>query len=347
MSGQKTVLITGGAGFIGANLIRTLLATSNYQIHAVIAPNSSLWRLTDILPNITIHEIDLSNTAAIRALVHTIKPNLIYHLAAYGGMPNELQSTMVYDVNFYGTMHLLNACKEIGFDCFINTGSSSEYGMKQEPMHEAMALEPLSDYGVAKAAATQYCLKEALFNKLPIYTIRPFSVYGDYELGTRLIPTIMVNALTNQRISLSNPTSVRDFIYIHDLINGYRQVTEQRPTQAHIFNLGSGQQSTIGDVVTLVQSIIGKPLDVAWGSAAARPWEPTHWQANTHQAQTMLGWHPNYTLEQGLRASIAWFNANVERYLDRKDGNADNAASQGHPSATKTNIRGHGTSMPS
>jgi len=346
MSGQKTVLITGGAGFVGANLIRTLLAQSDCKIHTIIAPHSNLWRLTDLLSSITIHEIDLSNTAAIRSLIPAIKPNIIYHLAAYGGMPNELQSTMVYDVNFYGTINLIQACKEIGFDCFINTGSSSEYGMKQEPMDEAMAPEPLSDYGVAKAAATHYCQKEALFNKLPIYTIRPFSVYGDYELSTRLMPTIIVNALANKPITLSSKTHVRDFIYIHDLINAYLKITERRPSHAHIFNIGSGQQSTIADVVSQVQSIMGRQLNVVWGSAAARPWEPTRWQANTHRAQTVLEWRPAHTLEQGLQASIAWFNANLSRYLDRKDCNA--YANQAPHHTTDTTKTGrHSTSMSS
>lgn len=344
MSRKKTVLITGGAGFIGTNLIRTLLTKADYQLHTVVAPNTNLWRLTDILPNITVHEIDLSDTSAIHTLVHAIKPTLIYHLAAYGGMPNERTPNMIYDVNFYGTLNLLQACKEVGFDCFINTGSSSEYGMKQEPMHEEMALEPISDYGVAKVAATQYCLKEALFNKLPIYTIRPFSVYGDYELSTRLIPTIIVNALTNQPITLSSPTHVRDFIYIHDLIDAYLKITQIRPSHAHIFNIGSDQQSTIADVTSLVQSIMNKQLNVAWGSAAARPWEPTQWQANTQRAQTVLGWQPNHTLEQGLRSSIAWFNTNLSWYLDRKDCNA-NIHQTSSAAAHTTQPGPHSTSM--
>jgi nucleoside-diphosphate-sugar epimerase len=348
VSRKKTILITGGAGFIGTNLIRTLLTEANYQLHTVVAPNTNLWRLTNILPNITVHEIDLSNTAAITTLVHTIKPTIIYHLAAYGGMPNERTPNMIYDVNFYGTLNLLQACKEVGFDCFINTGSSSEYGMKQEPMDEAMALEPLSDYGVAKAAATNYCQKEALFNKLPIYTIRPFSVYGDYELSTRLMPTIIVNALANKPITLSSQTHVRDFIYIHDLINAYLKITERRPSHAHIFNIGSGQQSTIADVVSHVQSIMGKQLNVIWGSAAARPWEPTRWQANIDRAQTVLEWHPTHTLEQGLRASITWFNANLSWYLDRKDSNAhaNQATTPGYTNDTTKTGR-HSTSMSS
>lgn len=314
MKTLQPILVTGGAGFIGANLVRNLIKTTHNPIHLLVEKNSNLWRLSDISNALVIHEIDLSDSESVRTLIQAFKPATIFHLAAYGGMCTQLNQKQIYDINFYGTINLLNACKEVGFECFINTGSSSEYGMQDSPMSETMALEPVSDYAVAKAAATQFCLKEALFHKLPIYTIRPFSVYGDYEMPSRLIPTIMTNALQQKSIHLSSPHFVRDYIYIDDMIALYRTVADTLPTQAHIFNGGTGIQSSINDVITAVQDLLPQPLSVIWGASTPRPWEPTHWQADITRSKNILNWQPAYNLHDGLKATMTWFSHHLEFY---------------------------------
>ncbi len=309
------VLVTGGAGFIGANLVRKLVAHQlDATVHLLVEKQSDLHRLSDLLDKLVIHEIDLTDAAGVRTLVLAIRPGVIYHLASYGGMPHQRDQMTVYNVNFYGTITLLNACKEVGFSCFVNTGSSSEYGMQPVAMSERQLLEPISDYAVAKAAATQFCLKEALFNKLPVYTVRPFSVYGDYEMPTRLIPTIIANALEGKPINLSASHYVRDYIYISDMVDVLIAVTKKLPTDAFIFNGGTGVQSTIQDVVDTVGNILQKPLTVNWGTQVPRPWEPARWQADIAQTSQALQWAPRYNLHQGLVASIDWFEKHLNLY---------------------------------
>ena len=157
---MKTYLITGGTGFIGSHLVRRLVQ-QNERVHLIIENDANLWRIDDLSKNINVHEMSLADHQRVTNLVTAIRPDRILHLASYGGMPYESNQQLIYDVNFYGTMNLLNACKSFGFECFINTGSSSEYGKKQTAMHEDDVLAPVSDYAVAKAAATQFCLKEA------------------------------------------------------------------------------------------------------------------------------------------------------------------------------------------
>jgi nucleoside-diphosphate-sugar epimerase len=318
MEHSTPIFITGGAGFIGANLVHKLIRDGHTTLHVLIEKNSDLWRLQPALNNLTLHEITLTDHTGIRHLIQSIKPTHIFHLASFGGMPHQNDQQTIYDVNFYGTINLFNACKEIGFECFINTGSSSEYGIQDQPMHERMLLEPVSDYGVAKAAATQFCLKEALFNKLPVYTIRPFSVYGDYEMPTRLIPTVLVNALQGTPINLSSPYSVRDFIYIEDLIELYCAVAQKPPHTMYVLNGGTGMQSTIHDVVDTVEKLIGKKLIINWGSSTPRPWEPRSWRADSTQTQTHTGWTPLYTLQEGLSNSLIWIAQHIAHYT-RKD----------------------------
>ena len=316
---MKKYLITGGAGFIGANLIRTLVKKSNTIIHIIEPPGANFWRLEDLKDKVQVHEINLINFAAINELVSSIKPDIIFHLASYGGLPTQKDQFMIYQVNLMGTVNLINACKSIGFECFVNTGSSSEYGKKEVPMKEEDVLEPNSDYGVAKAAATQFCYKEALMNKLPIYTIRPFSVYGDYEAPTRLIPTVINKFLTKKPLQLSNPNNVRDFIYIDDMVAMYLAVAHKKPNSTFVFNAGTGVQSSIKDVVQTVQIITQKTIDIQWQASTPRPWEPKTWQADIEVAVTNLAWKPNYGLLKGLEINIQYLRNKLMKAADSNE----------------------------
>lgn len=313
---MKKILVTGGTGFIGSNLIRSLL-NQQHELYLFVQPNDSLWRIKDISEKLQLFFVGLTEYEAVERLVQTIRPDQVFHLASFGGMPFELDQKMIFDVNFYGTMNLLNACKKFGFECFINTGSSSEYGKKELPMSEDMVLEPISDYAVSKAASTQACLKEALSNKLPVYTVRPFSVYGDAELKTRLVPTIITSMLNNQPLCLSNPHLVRDFIYIDDMIRAITTIADKKPTNQFIFNAGSGLQSTIQEVVDAAQACWPKELTVQWGMHTPRPWEPTHWVADITRAEQILDWKPQYSLLTGIKKTIAWFKDNEHLYNER------------------------------
>ncbi len=310
---MKICLVTGGAGFVGANLVHRLVK-QGCVVHIFEQRGADLWRLSEVLSEIIVHEIDLIEFDKVSTLVKTVKPDTIFHLAASGVMPQQRDQILVYKVNFDGTINLLNACKEIGFECFINTGSSSEYGLKNIPMSEDLVLEPICDYGVSKAAATQYCLKHACFNDLPVYTIRLFSAYGDYEMPTRLIPHVLVRALTNQPLSLSSPNNVRDFIYIEDIVDAYLAIAEKKPKEHFIFNAGTGVQSSIKDVIVLLEKIRGKKLEVHWGKEPLRPWEPKTWLADVSRSKKVLGWQVKFSLEQGLEKSLKWFENHMNFY---------------------------------
>ncbi len=317
---------------MGSHLIRKLKNKAG-TIHALVRPQEELWRINDIAQSITLHEVDLTNHLAVSELIKQINPDIIYHCASYGGMPFELQTEKVYEVNFFSSMHLFNECKKQGFKAFIATGSSSEYGRKELPLHEKMLLEPVSDYAVAKAAATQFFVKEALFNKLPVYVVRPFSVYGDAELSTRLIPTILKGAIHKTPIMLSHPHYVRDYIYISDMIESLIAVEETLPQNNFIFNAGTGTQSTIQDVVKTVSTITGYPLEVVWGTQKPREWEPKKWIADIEEASTILRWKPKHTLRQGLEKSLTWFEKFYNHANTQKGAHESDSA---HTSTTTT-----------
>lgn len=293
-------LITGGNGFIGANLVRKLL-TQNKHVFVLTEPNPNLWRLQDILDKITLVECDITNKNQVNKAIEQIKPDVIFHMAAMGVIPGKTDLKQLFDVNFFGTINLLEACKKVGFQCFINTGSASEYGNKNEPLREDMQLEPQDPYSLSKASSTMYCNKEARLNNLPIYTIRPFGVYGAYEHEHRIIPTLLRGIKTGETVELASPNSVRDFVYIKDVVDFYIMLSEKRPPNAHVFNCGTGKQYTIKELVEIVEKVTGEKLNVKWGTVKSRPWEFKVWQANMQRSHEVLGWKAKYSLEDGIR----------------------------------------------
>jgi nucleoside-diphosphate-sugar epimerase len=133
-------------------------------------------------------------------------------------------------------------------------------------------------------------------------------------MPSRLIPSILVNALQNKQINLSSPNFVRDFIYVKDFVDFCILLALVKPEQQYVFNAGTGVQSTIKDVIKAVQAIVKKPLDICWGASIPRPWEPKVWQANIDKAKEFLGWTPKYLLKDGLTESLNWFDQNINCY---------------------------------
>ena len=316
---MKNYLVTGGSGFIGANLIKTLVE-QHKKVFVLVEKNANLWRIKNLLNSVRIHEDDITNEHSINKFIQTINPDIIFHLAAQGVNPNNKTNIkQLFNVNLHGTINLLDACKKTGFQCFINTGSASEYGEKKEALNENMNLEPIDDYSVSKAATTTYCLKEAHVNRLPIYTIRPFCVYGDLEPPHRLIPSIMINAILNKPIKLSSPHFVRDFIYVKDIADFYISLSKQCPENNAIFNIGTGIQSSIKNTVNIIQTTCHTKIDIQWNTGTARPWEFKNWQADINLAKNVLNWYPKYKLEEGLKNTFDWFKKNINLYTQNEN----------------------------
>lgn len=307
-------LVTGATGFVGACLTRRLVETmSPIEVYIFTRGNSDKWRIADLLGRVQCHEVDLRDAGRVEKAVSRIKPAVIYHLAAYGGFAHQRDTPAILESNLMGTVNLLLACEKINFHCFVNTGSSSEYGIKPCPMSESHMLEPLGDYGVAKAAATLFCRSRAVEKRLPVITLRLFSPYGPWDDPKRLIPHVVGSLLRGVPPQLSRPESVRDFIYIDDVLDLYLTVTKSRLTPGAIINVGTGAQHSVAEVVGIISELTGSGAMPVWSREAARP-EPEQWLADISKARTGLGWLPAYSLRSGLAKTVAWFEKNLNLY---------------------------------
>lgn len=309
---NKKVLITGTTGFVGSHLARRLL-NEGAQVHAFVRRSSNLWRIEDIKTRLTLHEVSLTDTDLLDKTIESIKPDYVFHLATYGGVGGQADNQQIIDTNYMGTINLLNACNKTGYKGFINTGSSSEYGIKNEPMREDMVPEPYNTYGATKAAATIYCQAQAREKGLPITTLRLFSPFGPYDEPNRLISYVIKSLLKNEETKLSSKSYVRDYIYIDDVIESYMAVIREKSYEK-VYNIGSNQQHTVEQVFDIIAKILDKDAKPVWGEFKPRINEPKIWVAHISKAKNELNWTPKYSFEDGIKKTVSWMRENLRYY---------------------------------
>lgn len=309
---MKRVLITGGTGFVGANLTRYLIERG-CEIHLIVRPQYNAWRLTSIESDIHLHVVDLMNGNELEQLLKKIRPEWIFHLAVYGAYSSQCDLQQMINTNITSTANLVRASLCVDFEAFVNTGSSSEYGLKTGPPKENAWIDPNSYYACTKAAATHLCRHLSIEHDLHITTLRLYSAYGPFEEPTRLIPTLVRYALRSDLPPLVSPNVARDFVYVEDVCRAY-QLAAMNPQQQRgaIYNVGTGVQTTLEMVVKHVTSICNIKKEPQWGSMPERAWDTTSWVANCEKIHSELNWRPQVDFAQGFQHTLKWFAANLE-----------------------------------
>lgn len=308
------VLVTGGLGFVGANLIRAVLR-QGFAVFAAVRSGSNLSRLAPVQDQINLVNIDLLDKDVLEGTIAKIKPEYIFHLAAFGAYPHQTDEEKIVRTNVDGTSNLLNACEKVGFKKFIFTGTSSEYGPKKSSMKESDLAEPNTAYGKSKLAATQFCLGEARAKNLPVVIFRPFSIYGPWEEKTRLIPTLIRRSLANEDLDLVSPEIVRDFMYVGDVCEAYLKTFNNDKINGEILNICSGKQSTIKEVVDLVLQHTKSHSKQNWNvPSVGRSYDATTWVGDPKKTKEFLGWVAQTSLEQGIIKTIEWFKKHGKFY---------------------------------
>lgn len=312
---MNKVLVTGATGFIGANLTRRLIS-EGYDVHILTRETSNKWRLFDILNKVNNHIVDLRNFDKLKKIIEKIQPDIIFHLATagvYGG--KHLPEKDVIDINFVGTYNLINACDNINYKCFINTGTSSEYGPKNESMKETDVCNPINMYGVTKLASTLYGSYIANFKNKPIITFRLFSPFGPYDDTSRLITYSILNALEGKDIYLANPNAVRDYIYIEEIINSYLNIIKNAENlKGEIFNIGSGKEIKISYVIKKILELTESKSKIFWNKVPPREFDASHWEADINKSKNMLDFNINIDFDKGLKKTVEWFKENKNLY---------------------------------
>lgn len=303
-------LVTGAAGFVGANLVRHL-ARAGHEVHATCRPGGDPWRLRN-LGAIAMHDVELSAPGAAAGLVSEVSPQWIFHLAAHGAYSWQTDAQTICNANLQATIALADAAERRGVRAFIHAGSSSEYGFKDHPPREDERPDPNSAYAVTKAAATMYCRHRAREGSLPATTLRLYSVYGALEDPRRLVCTLLRDGLQRCLPALVSPDTARDFVYIEDACDAFVLAAERaEDTAGEIYNVGSGRQTTLRKLVECVRTLLDIPDEPHWGTHPQRSWDTDLWCADVAQIARDLGWVARTEIGDGLRRTATWMTASV------------------------------------
>lgn len=310
----ETILVTGGAGFIGSHFVSKLLRWG-YEVVCVdnfvptYDPQYKRENIRDHLrsKNYKLYELDICSLPKLDQIFKKRRIDKVVHFAARTGVRASIIDPLIYaQINIAGTYNLLSLSRTHNVKKFILISSSSIYGNGPTPFTEDQsAIKPLSPYAATKRSAELACFSFYKAYGLPITILRLFSVYGP---GGRpdMAPYIFTDAILSGKAitRFGDGRTARDWTYIDDIIAGIYQTLDDRVHFA-TYNLGSNHPISLSDLIKLIEKTCGKKARVHHAPSRAEESQITY--ANIALAKKNLDWQPQITINEGLKKFIAWF----------------------------------------
>ena len=315
---DATVLVTGASGFIGSHLTRRLVARGA-DVHGLTSTVSSIYpdRLRDVRGDITLHEANLMDRTAVEKLVRQVRPQVVLHLGAYthvGKSWNRIDECV--QANVQGTVNLLEALADTGYERFVNTGTSEIYGAIDVPFHEDDCPHPVSPYAVSKYSAEMFCRLGVESHGWPIVMVRPFNAYGPAQSPDRIVPEVILRGLRGDPLPMTAGTQTREFNYVEDIADGFVAAATADGVEGALVNLGCGEEVAIRDLAARILEVMGSDVRPEFGALPDRPIEIWRMCCDATRARELLGWQPTHSLEDGLARTIDWYREELERRPD-------------------------------
>ncbi len=315
---MKKILITGAGGFIGSYLAE-LCVQEGYRVRAFVHynfQNSRGW-LEDS-PCASDIEFVAADVRDYDAVFSAMKDcDTVFHLAALIGIPHSYFSPLAYiRTNVEGTYNIVQAAKERQTENVIVTSTSETYGTAQYvPIDEKHPSVGQSPYAASKIAADQIAMSYYRSFGVPVKVVRPFNTYGPRQSARAIITTIITQILNGQgeqRLGSLSPT--RDFTYVKDTVLGFLEIAKSEQLLGEATNIGANHEVSIGDLVQLISTIIGKEVNVVEDKQRLRPdkSEVERLLCDNSKILKKTAWRPRYDLDTGLRETVQW----VERHLN-------------------------------
>ncbi len=313
---MATYLVTGGAGFIGSNLVHELLRRGE---RVRVLDNFSTGRrenLRGLDGKIEIIEGDLGNPAAVKQAVHGT--DLILHHAALPSVTRSMEDpTGTHAANATGTLNLLVAARASNVKRVVYASSSSVYGDSPVlPKEEGMRPEPKSPYAASKVAGEGYCLAFWKAYGLESVCLRYFNVFGPRQDPNSPYGAVIPNFITTM-LQGEPPTifgdglQSRDFTYVEDVVEATLLAATVPAAAGQVLNIACGRQHTLWDLVRILNDVLG--TETFPRLARPRSGDVRHSQAEVMKARALLGFRPRIDFEEGLRRTVLWIRASTSR----------------------------------
>ena len=303
--------VTGGAGFIGSTLVRRLLAEPEAKVRVIDNLLTGHARnLDEIRSRIEFDQADICDFGATAKAI--AGSDVVFHLAAIPSVPRSIREPAPsHEVNIDGTFNVFRACAEAKVKRVVYAASSSAYGDTEVlPKVETMLPRPKSPYAVQKLLGEYYAsVFHGCFN-LEAVALRFFNVYGERQDPTSPysgVLSLFMRALIERRSPtiFGDGEQTRDFTYVEDVAGLCIKASRAEGVGGRMYNAGNGNRYTLNHIWDTLQKIEGVSLPPKY--AAPREGDVRDSQADTTAARRDLGHDPQYTLDQGLRRTLAWY----------------------------------------
>jgi UDP-glucose 4-epimerase len=294
---RHKVLITGGSGTLGYNILKLLADDERYQ---VVAPLRNLQSemVQALSGKVQFIQHDLSDDIHTAQIFERVNPTVIVHCAASGMRPPRGSWFELMKFNVVSTMRLFQMnCRLDHESHFIYLSTGLAYREQGRPLAEEDPLETLHPYGASKAASDLMLQAASAEFKRKLTILRPFAFTGIHDGGKRLFPLILEAAGDGRRLGLTAGTQIRDFCSVNDIASAVVRVIEceQRPL-IEKFNLGSGQSLPLRTLIENVCDELGLKVNFVFGENQMHPYEPDYSVANIARARAKLSWTPRTSL---------------------------------------------------
>ena len=303
---QKKVLITGGTGFIGQNVVNELLKRG-YEVHSLVYPPFAPEQ-----DGLVQYEMNLMDSAAVDKFLSEHHFENLIHLAWYVG-----KGCQTSDINLdwlSASLNLLRLFKKSGGQRLLFTGSVSEYDYRFGFMSEDMT--PLNNeylYGKSKAALYSLAKSYCEMNDLDFKWARVFNVYGPNERIQRLMPSVIVSCLNGEDVKVSECTKYQDYLHVEDLARGIVMLFESDVNGA--VNICSGQPVQLRTIVEKIAHYTNFSGKILWGAVPTYFDEPIV-VGNNSKLFNLVGFTPKYTLDEGLKQTIKWWKEKIKEHAN-------------------------------
>jgi dTDP-glucose 4,6-dehydratase len=315
----KKVLVTGAGGFIGSHLTEALVA-KGASVRAFVHYNALGTRgwldRSSFRDQFEVISGDICDRDSVYHAMTGMET--VFHLAALIAIPYSYQAPSSYlRTNVEGTLNVLQNARDLNLGRVIHTSTSEVYGTaRYVPINEAHPLQGQSPYSASKIGADKMAESFHLSFGVPVVTVRPFNTFGPRQSARAVIPTIISQCLRGETVRLGNLNPTRDMNFVSNTVAGFMLAAETPAAIGKTINLGTGRETSIGDLARLIRQLVGQSVEIITDEARLRPnnSEVERLLADTNLAQSLLGWKPEITLEDGLGLTIDWLRQHLEMY---------------------------------
>jgi UDP-glucose 4-epimerase len=303
---NTNVLVTGGAGFIGSNLVRHLIKEGNT---VTVLDNFMSGYRSNLLPftQLRVIEGDIRDAAAVGKAMEGIE--VVFHLAASVGNKRSIDFPVIdAEINVMGTLHILEAARKAGVRKIVTSSSAGIFGeLKTFPIKEDHPIEPDSPYGCTKLCEEKLCLSYAKLYDIEAVCLRYFNVYGPnqrFDAYGNAIPIFVFRMLQNESLVIfGDGEQTRDFVHVDDVVQANIKAADATGVSG-AFNIASGTRVTINRLVEMITAGNSTPINIKHGPE--RPGDVRHSLADISLANQKINYMPTVDLETGIKEYVEW-----------------------------------------